>query len=523
MFRAVHHLAPSAVLVGFWWWSLRLLVWEDHSLVDGDAAGHAGMVEDTWIALGEQGLWATLVDRWTVPHGEYPPLFSFLVAMGLPSWQGACRPDFQQIADQGALALVAAAVFAGVAAVVWRAGPGSGTVAAAVFVGSPLWAGLSRTTMPEPLAAILVVGAWWVSIAAGPGLGAAMVGGVLLGSALLVKQWAVLGLVGWALFAVVGWMRVREALIAALTGGALAAPWYLTQWEAQRSYLERAVAENPGGDGSWSAWTSYLFAIPQVFWAPASITAAICCLVVLRSGRPAIGTDGWRPQPEHSAGGRHVAEARAILAATLLVALALSLLPKKYDRLLLILVPGVAVSIGLAWGQLPRRALLAGAYVAAAVAWRSPRPAGPPWLAPFAATEWGLGAIDERCPQRWVGERLELPAEIRDLATVLDLADPDGHAAVGSPTWWSAPCEVETALGLDEWLRTTSRRSNTERTVLEAGQGGADLVVFTGMGQAVPLLCPGAPALCAGRGEPVRHWPAGELGSGGVRLWLGAW
>lgn len=501
--------APLLLLLA---WNLLCRWWigADGGPLDGDAMGHVGAVEDALMRLREEGPSAVLRILREGPRGEYPPLHSLVLALWLAVGGAAIDAEFDDAvarANVDVLTLVTGALVGRMGGV----GALGTTVAAAWIVGSPLWAALCRAAMPEPFVATLVVGAWWVALRGGSSVKAGLIGAAAAWS----KQTAGVLWLGLATLALLEPGRRRLSIETMLWAGLLSFPLYAPVLTEQWRYLLASASENPDAVSGLRAWAQYPLAITQQFWTLATCLSLGAALLV---------------------GGRPRGSAGALLGVAGVAALVVSVLPKRYDRLVLFLIPAVAMALG-AW--------LGGPQERPSKDAPPPRPSdaefgmgwrGPTWLGAalvavpilaqlassaawglpgLAATRFGITAVDERCPQRWVeGPRQRwFPWDAFDAA--LDAADPHRIATVGAPRWPDLSCELETTPALDEHLRIHLRRAGTERTVLDAGNTTAALWLSTTVDP-----CAETPELCAVRGAPTQGW-AFESAAGS--LWLWSW
>lgn len=465
------------------------LLWlaRDEGLPDGDVLGVLGAVELFWGQTHAEGAGAALLAAWREDFGEYPALH-YAVTGILAAWSGVSDLDGDGVPRVGllwgALALLATGWMA-------RSRGGAAWFGAALLAVSPLWAATQRALLVENAATALVAcaAAGWATGGVGW-----VVGGLFGAAALLTKQTAALALL--PALAVLGHKEWRGALGAAALMGVVAGPWYLRRLGSEGDYLLAAAGANPDAAGPLAWLALYPLALVQQAWTPLVVAGAAYLL--------------WRrPRGE-----------RALLVAAALGVVLLVLIPKKYPRLLLPLLPLLAAGVAAeaARWELRWRAGLV-ALGAAGFLLGSTLRSPPPLLGP---SSLGLSGLDERCTQRWIGppSRPGLPWEAL-------LTELDGATSVGAVRWPAPPCAYQTTLHLGEHLRIRARRADLELEVREAfvdtdgWERPPDRLITDG-----PLPC-GEPPEAAGSGDPCAagwteqarlplHHPAWDLD---LRVW----
>ncbi len=440
-------------------WTLAQVGWllADGRIVEGDVLAIVGALELFWEE-GRLGLPVALKRALLEDFGEYPMLVPALqgwlcALLGVRDLDG----DGPALVGLlwGWLSILAAYLFGA------RHSRAAGLIAAAVLMASPLFSGLSRHVLLEGGMAALV------ALAAAAGLrGRWAACGLLAGLALLGKQTAVLALVPLGVVLVfVDRTAWKQHLGSAALALAVAAPWYLRRLASEGEYLWRSAGANPDAVGPLHQLAFYPLVLLQQPWAPAALMGLAACALWART-RPTMSRE---------------------LAVVVLALIPLVLLPKKYPRLLLPLLPLLAAWIGVWLARWPGRPR------AVALGWL-----GLCWAAslfvssPLSPTHAGLLGVDERCAQSWVRP----PAETLDWGALVSLLEREGGAdyRVGALAWPVPPCAHQTTLDLGEHLRIRLRRAGSEADVM-AGEsfeqaGGwtrsPTLLVHDG-----PLPCPG--------------------------------
>lgn len=465
-------------------WTAAQGLWlrADHRITEGDVIGNVGALELFHQEAERSGLATVLWRAWSEDFGEYPAL-----APALQGW-ATHTLGVTDLAGDGPAAVGLGWVWLLIGAT-WALGRrfGDRGFGAALLLLSPWVAGLGRHVLLEvPMAALVTLAAALAAGAAGLGeeeaearWGRWVACGLAAGLALLTKQTAVLALAPLALIAV---RRGRGLLVAGAVAAAVAGPWYLRRFGAEGAYLLRSAEANPDAVGWLHQLAVYPLALAQLPWGLWGLGALVAGGLIARStpGR------GWAP--------------------ALLMLLPLLLLPKKYPRLLLPILPVLAVWLGAWMATWPAR--VRGAVLGVLAVG---------WAASFVGLEptmRGLTGLDERCAQRWV--RAPHPEGV-DFAGITDALRAHGGAhegnRVGALDWPVPPCEHQTTLDLGEHLRIAARRAGLELQV-EAGasraQGGwqegpPELILHAG---ALPE-CPGCGPLEEVGRWPLRHpdWP----------------
>jgi hypothetical protein len=453
-------------------WTLLLLVlWTglqvawlaaDHRIVEGDELTNVGAVELFWEPREGRHAAGELARAYIGDFGEYPAMYPAITGV-LARWTGVTRMDGDGPAR-------VALVWAWIAALAtWLAGlrlggPRAGLLAASALMVSPQWSALQRHVMLENGVCALV------AVAAAAGLiglqrpseerlsrrpGPWLVAGLAAGLALLVKQTAALALIPLAIgLLIAARRRPVGPIVAVALGLAVAAPWYVSRLADEGEYLLRSAQANPDAVGPLHQALYYPAVLLQQPWTPAVLLVAIVLAVLVhRRGR----VEG-HPAPR-------LVLLLAICAGGVVL---LALVPKKYPRLLLPLLPLLAVVVGCWLDRWPRphRAALAAVAIASMLA--TALPPGPV-SAVLSEGRLGLTAVDERCYQDW----MRAPSRpVLEWDRLLDLLEQSGgplqEYLVASPAWPAPPCAHQTTLGLGEHLRIRVRRAGLE-TLVQTG------------------------------------------------------
>lgn len=411
-------------------WLAANLAWlrADRLLRDGDEEGHVGAAELLVDLLRAEGPLAFGAAALAGDYGEYPPLYPALVAAwwwlldgGLPG-----RPAVRAV--NLLWPLLSASAVASIAPAGRRLLP---FTLALLLPGA---CGLGRHFMPEGalIAAVSLFAAAAWQAHQRPSWAAAALLGLAGGLALLIKQTALLYLLGPALLA--AWaLRHRAALAAGVTL-ATAGPWYLSQLDAQREYAARSVDVAHRG---WEALAYY----PLVGgWAELGPLLTLLALA-----------GAWQ--------GRRVAAVRLGLAWAAVGLLLLTVTPRKYPRLLAPLLPAAALIAGAGVRRERHGWLLAagaaGWVGATSAVWTLPEP-------PL------ISGVDDGCLQRWMRPPV---GDDFGMATVAAAVKRTGAQQVGVLDSPQIPCAVQTTHPWISHLPPYLRRAGADAEVVEAASG----------------------------------------------------
>jgi hypothetical protein len=446
-------------------WMTMNIAWIHADLLprDGDEEGHVGAAELFLSQLQGGDLLGWLDMAWRGQVGEYPPLVPALV--GAWWWlTGAGLPGDTLVRGLNLLAvLVAAGATARLAA---RSAPAAAPLAWMGVLCLPLLTGLGRHFMPElwvaawvPLTLLLAVRAQEQ-----PGRARAILLGLAIGLGLLTKQTFLL--VAGAPLAALLWPLGRRAGVALGVAAAVAGPWMLANLDGQLSYLA-ASAGSAGPDG----WLGHLAYYPQVMvWVglgPALFAGLI--LAALASKDP----------PDR----RTVALAGLWLLGGLLI---LTLLPKKYPRLLTPLMPAAVLWFAVSLHSHRRTSWGVIMGAAAWLGWASTHPVPPPPA---------VDAQDPGCTQVWLRPPVADDLGLGAVAAALQGAPPGTvHIRGDAPI----PCALQTTHAWSHHLGPHLRRSGDDRGTTQgptAPAGTALIVDWTGearggRNQGIPVHLP---------------------------------
>jgi 4-amino-4-deoxy-L-arabinose transferase-like glycosyltransferase len=411
-------------------WLLGSLAWlsQDHVLRDGDEEGHVGAAE-LFAQLLHEGRWVDFFGGalWG-DYGEYPPLYAAWVGMGW--WaSGVADPGSLGLRALGLLPfLLAAALIARAAA---QRSPEPAAAARAAGLAAlllPLGNGLARHFMPEGLVVLAVAALILALVHAQrrPGWAAALGLGLVLGLGLLVKQ--TVGLYALPILALaalaLGGRIVGSLGVAALVAG----PWYAGHLADQAAYAEASVAGAAAGLGAQLAYYPLVMGL-EVGGPPLCLLAAGALL-----------------------GRRGQASTRALRRLGLVVLLGggliLTLVPKKYPRLLAPLSPALALLIATAPGRRMEALLLGGGGLWLIGASLLPLPQ--PDL---------LRAVDPRCPQDWIRPPIDDDLGVGAIIEALRPLPTGELVVIGGP---EIPCAVQTTHPWIDHLPAVLRRAGLD-------------------------------------------------------------
>ncbi|HCP46713.1 MAG TPA: hypothetical protein DIU15_11755 [Deltaproteobacteria bacterium] len=505
----------GAILVLLVLWTAMQCVWLDldERIVEGDVMGNVGAVELFRIDRWKLSVTEVLTRSYLEDYGEYPALYPALMGIGL-----AAIDSTDLNGDTPALVGLAWSWLAVLStwALGWAlAGPRVAWWGATLLLLSPLWAGMQRHVLLENGVVALVALTAAASIHAlrarqvhhhRAALGSWAAAGLTAGLALLVKQTAALALFPILVVATLGGRGVgrwREALagpcLCVATAGALAAPWYLRHGASHDAYLTRSLQANPDAVGPLHQLAYYPLVLLQLPYAPAALLA--CGLLALHARRTP------EPPPDDQPWLRWARVGLPFAAALGGIAL-LMLLPKKYPRLLVPLLPLITVGFAvhvLRWPRL-HRALVLSVLGASLIA--SSFQLGPVSSA-LGVTRVGLVDVDERCFQSWVEPPSRPGLDWDDLLATLERAGLAKTAyRVGASKWPVPPCSHQTTHDLGQHLRIRARRAGLKTRVL-AGEDAWEIAGQWTEGPPSILLsdgpdpCQHDPAACEGLGEPI--------------------
>ena len=477
-------------------WTGLQVAWlaADQRITEGDELTNTGAMELFWE--DHEGRWALgeLGRAYTGDFGEYPAMFPAIGGV-LSRWTGVRDLDGDGPA-RVALVWAWLAVLATWLLGTRLAGPRAGLLAGGVLLLSPLWSALQRHVMLENglcalvavVAAAAVVGLQQDS--EGPSwrrLLPWLVAGLAAGLALLVKQTAALALLPLAAgLLVVGRRRIAGPLVALVCGLTVAAPWYVRRLAAEGDYLWRSAQANPDAVGPLHQALYYPLALVQQPWTPAVLLAGL-----------ALGLLAWRRGLDEAPPTSRQALLLLMVAGGVVL---LALVPKKYPRLLLPLLPLLAVVIGCWLDRWPRPHRV-GLLALASLSLLATTFASPPLSTLLGEGRVGLVDVDERCYQDW----MVAPSRPGlDWDALLDRLERTGgllqEYRVGALDWPAPPCTHQTTLHLGEHLRIRVRRAGLEAYVMTSSwreqgwsEGEPDVLISDG-----PFACEQEPAACGG-------------------------
>jgi hypothetical protein len=409
---------------------------QDRMVRDGDEEGHVGAAEMFRWDLQQRAPGQFLKRALVEDMGDYPSLYPATVGLwwwamdGLPG-----RPAVRGV-NLGFLLLTAASV-AGTALLL-RVDRGPALLGGSSVLFLPLNAGIARHFMPEgalvAAVALAILAAAWQRRR--PGWGSALLLGLSLGLGLLTKQTFPL----YAGLPVLLLLRWDRSLLAAPAGALIAGPWLWNNLGEQLGYAGGSVGYEAGG------WLDHALYYPLALWQPA---LGPVWLVLLALG----GLLGFQRR----------LRSPVVLGLAWLVGgvLVLSLIPKKYDRLLAPLLPATGLVLAAAVDR--RRGLSVGVLLGAG------------WTLAASHHELALAGPSPRaeafhpgCVQVWLRPPID---DDLGLSRVLEFAAtrPPGPVRVIDPP--EIPCSVQTTHPWSYHLGPYLRRGGQDREILEEGAG----------------------------------------------------
>gem|GEM_PF-830933 len=501
-------------------WTALQVTWlqMDERIVEGDVMGNVGAAELFRVDRWRLSIPRVLARSYLEDFGEYPALFPAITGIALAA-VGAIDLDGDAPSLVGLLWSWLALLATWALGLV-LAGPRVAWLSAALLMLSPLWTGMQRYLLLENGLCAMVCSATALALLAlqSEARGQAVrswllwsLAGLAGGAALLIKQTAVLALVPIAGVGLVGalvpsWraaqqggaskvfaaVRVsRGACLAVVVALLFAAPWYLRQMGSHDGYLLRSLQANPDAVGPLHQLLYYPLVLLQLPYAPLAIVFLVALGFLARRNELSLPAEraavaGW-PAP------------RLLLVAVLAGLVLLIFLPKKYPRLLIPLLPLLAVAFACIvqrWAT-QYRGLALGVLTLSLVA--SSFSLGP-LSTILGPTHVGLVDVDERCFQSWIEAPLR---EGMDWAALLAALEEAGGAGepylVGADLWPAAPCSHQTTHDLGQHLRLRARRGGLEARVL-AGEDSWEVAGRWREGPPKVLLSDG-PEPCARRPE----------------------
>ena len=438
-------LIPRLAIVATW--LVGSLVWlsSDRLIRDGDEEGHVGAAELLMQILREDGLLTFLGTALAGDMGEYPPLYPAMVAAWWAMIGG--QPGAVAVRSVNLLwPLISAACCGAIAARLSR--PALPVAILVLLI--PGICGLSRHFMPEGMLIAVVSLTALAALRAGeaPGWGRAAALGVALGAGCLVKQTFVLYALPMALWAL--WrLRMRSAATLAVAAG-LAGPWYFTHFADQARYGAQSLQT---ADPGWMLAAGY-YPLVGIFseLGPILVVAVVLGL--------------WSADTRQ----RRIIGMWVGLSLILLIAV-----PRKYPRLLVPLLPLLAVWAGEAMTTRLREGLIVGlaaGWITLASLVALPEP-------PL------IGGVDAGCPQKWLRPPISDDFGLAAISAVLQRRQASAVVVIDAP---EIPCAVQTTHGWLHHLSPYLRRDGLEVEVRTDPAPGAVTIDWTGGAYDVPLL-----------------------------------
>lgn len=439
---------PGATTPTLWFaiaiWTVGSLGWmaRDKMVPDGDEQGHIGAAELFLSDLSSGNLSGFIQRFYWEQMGEYPQAFT--AGVGLWWWlMDGGQPGRVSVRGICLISLVIAAIAVGRIARRYTTTDTrdlAQAIATILVLCIPLANGVTRHFMPEGalIAAVCVTMLMAHRFVEYPTLWRGVLLGIFMGLGFLTKQTFVL-MVALPLVWLLSRVRMYNfpaICTAILVAGGVAGPWIVHNSSEQMSY----GLSSWGGHGDASLWEHVLYYPATTVWLGLGPILALATVVAV-----------FRLFRVHD-------KRVLILGAIWLIGgmVLLTLVPKKYPRLLAPLLPVVAIWIATAMvsSRMRRRWIISTLSLAFG------------WLLLTSTTPIPLSltpdSIDPGCPQSWLR-----PPDNRDLglertANALKDMPPGPILLIGAP---SIPCQVQTTHDWVEHLRPYLRRSGVDRAV----------------------------------------------------------
>ncbi len=428
-------------------WTGLSLAWlsADRLIRDGDEEGHVGAAE-LFMADLSQGVPLDFLERlWLGPMGEYPQAFAALVG----SWWWAMGEGLPGRTSVRAVCLASLLIAAlATARVASRYLPkdeqrSGGFIALATVLILPLANGLTRHFMPEGLLmatlAISVLAAQrWVER---PSLGRAAWLGAAIAAGLMTKQTYVLLAVAPLTFLTLGQLshHWKSACVAVMVTLCLAGPWWLSGAEAQIAYASASSAGH-GAGGLLDHLIYYPTILSTVgFGPPLTLLSIWATWHLVRTSTPQTR--------------RGVVLVGLWLLGGLII---LTLIPKKYPRLLAPLTPSIGLILAMLWARRhAHRGIITGGLLLSAIWTIYASTSAAPQLSRNAA-------IDPGCPQQWLRAPSQNDLGLSDVTKGLAQL-PAGGVSLSDDI--AIPCTIQTTHNWAQHLGPYLRRSGNDREV----------------------------------------------------------
>jgi len=429
----------------------------DKLIRDGDEEGHVGAAE---LFLGDlnTGSWLSFLERlWIGPMGEYPQAF----AAGVGAWWWAWDGGLPSATAVRVICLLSLLVTAFATARIARRyvpneSKDAGELIAYITVLSlPLGNGLTRHFMPEGalMAAVAIALLWAHRLVERPSVSRALQLGVVLGLGFLTKQtFAFLVAVPllWVLRRL-GRQSVAMLALSVVAASVISGPWWALNAADQLSYGANSLSNSAAG-GVWAHLVYYPHVLLVLGLGPA---LALSSVFAGQSLRKQSDQRGWIFGLMWLIGGLII----------------LTLIPKKYPRLIAPLTPAIGIWIAMAWARAGgRRMALSGLGIGAilSVIWASV--STNPHFLPEKTVDLG-------CPQIW----LRPPAQDdHGLSTVQQTLSSQPNGAIFVEQDYEIPCAIQTTHNWSTHLSPYLRRSGQERDVHTDENKTHDFIIRVG-------------------------------------------
>lgn len=439
MITKLPHWLAIALILGFLGLTLSWIQ-ADRLLRDGDEEGHVGAAELFVQDFHERDFPKAFHRAFMADMGDYPSLYPAVVG----TWwytAGSGLPSRVRVRSINMLFALLAGL--SIVSISRDAGSGAALLAGACVLHLPLVAGLSRHYMPEGALVASVA----LAVAAAnhqrrrPTPASALILGLAIAAGLLTKQTFIFYLL--PVFWLVSWQR---SLALALPTAALALPWMLANLGDQWQYTTASLPhDNAVGILGHALFYPQALLSMGLGWAWCAVVAAAAAVA-------------WRSRHR-----RLVILGGIWVLGTLIL---LTLVPKKYDRMLAPLLPGAAVVVAAGIGARPRFSAL----VLIPVAWTG-------WFsfAPGSSVRTPSSEFQPGCPQIWLR-----PPDTRDpgldaLVEAVTIQQPTRVLIMNAP---EIPCAVQTTFGWANHVGPYLRRAGVDLPiVLDEPPSPGDLIV----------------------------------------------
>jgi len=443
----MRHLAKVLVLL----FLVTNCLWlsKDNLVRDGDEEGHVGAAELFLFDL-EQGSYGGAIHRaFIADMGDYPSLYPAIVG-GWWWLQGGGDPSRLLVrgVNLGFLLLAGWGVYLIAKSSCSR---DLALLAAAISIFAPLSLGAARHFMPEGAlaAAVALTVAAAINQRQSPTTKSALLLGLAISAGMLTKQTFPL----YVAIPVIALVKWRPSILWSLTSIAVAAPWYASNISHQLEYTS-ASAEYMGGSSIFGHLVYYPSTLITHSYGPVwAAFIAVCLMASLKSDKRKIAIQGllW------------------LVGGVIL----LTLVPKKYERLLVPLLPACGLIIAAGIAAKPKLLMLSplpllwSMWVSFGSTFQPPSP---------------IADFEPGCLQVWIRTPEAAGMGFDPIATASRQVQVKSIRVIDGP---QVPCDVQTTFGWEYHLGPHLRRVGLDTSP----DGERELIVdFRGNDHQVPLL-----------------------------------